>query len=203
MLGKKVNKIGRMCTAAKRIVKSLGLVLIATATAVGSLLGVDPVFAAPPANGPELISVNNDGQVGNSSSWPVNISNDGRYVLFVSMATNLGSARTNTGSHYVHDRETNQTQLVNVNSDGTEQNGSNGAGAVMSGDGRHVLFTSNATNLDPAAPTNNSNVYLRNLDTGITSAVSIMPDGSFGENAQWLSISDNGQVIAFSAPFGH
>lgn len=160
------------------------------------------IWALPPQNGPELVSVNNDGQVGDNSSWPVNISNDGRYVLFASRATNMGSARTNTESYYVHDRETNQTQLVNVSSDGTEQNGTNGPWTVMSGDGRHVLFTSTATNLDPAAPPNNSNAYLRNLDTGVTSIVSVLPDGMFATNAQIGSISDDGQVIAFSAPSG-
>ena len=78
-------------------------------------------------NTTELVSVASDGTEANSSIFSeilVEISADGRFVVYSSDATNLVPGDTNnTFDIFVFDRQTNTTQRVSVASDGTEGNG--------------------------------------------------------------------------------
>lgn len=81
-------------------------------------------------------------------SYDAAISNDGRYVTFWSVATNLVLNDTNgVYDTFVHDRQTNTTTRPSVAADGTQGTGGESVNPVISGDGRYVAFHSAATNL--------------------------------------------------------
>lgn len=95
------------------------------------------------------ISLHSDGTQGNESSYEPSISADGRYVTFHSYADNLVDGDTNgTIDVFVHDRETSETERVSMNVYG-EQGNSMSLSALISADGKHILFKSHSTNLVP------------------------------------------------------
>jgi Tol biopolymer transport system component len=89
------------------------------------------------------VSVRLNGVEGNGDSFPSNLSADGRYVAFLSYASNLvgGGDTNNSGDAFVHDRLTKQTTRVSVATDGTQ---ANGFSPGISADGRYVAFESTA-----------------------------------------------------------
>ena len=94
------------------------------------------------------VSVNSSGVQGNGDSGAASISGDGRYVGFLSNATNLVAGDTNgTYDIFVRDRQSGSTKRVSVASDGAQANGASNFGLSMSSDGRYVAFPSRATNL--------------------------------------------------------
>jgi Tol biopolymer transport system component len=95
----------------------------------------------------ERVSVASDGTQANGHSYAPSISDDGRYVVFRSAATNLVPNDTNERwDIFVHDRQTHTTERVSVASDGAQANGHSYAPSI-SDDGRVVAFESDATNL--------------------------------------------------------
>ena len=95
------------------------------------------------------ISVAWDGTQGNGASDRPSISSDGRYVAFSSDASNLVPDDTNgVGDVFVHDRQTGRTTGISVSLNGLQGNGKSWAPHI-SADGRHVAFSSAASNLAP------------------------------------------------------
>jgi hypothetical protein len=69
------------------------------------------------------VSVASDGSEGNGDSYDSAISGDGRYVAFLSWASNLVPGDTNGATDiFVHDRQTGQTTRVSIASDGAQGN---------------------------------------------------------------------------------
>jgi hypothetical protein len=95
------------------------------------------------------VSVASDGTQGNHySGGGLSLSADGRYVAFVSFASNLVSGDTNgIWDVFVHDRQTGVTSRVSVASDGTQGNDHSSTVGSLSADGRYVAFYSYASNL--------------------------------------------------------
>jgi hypothetical protein len=115
---------------------------------------------------PQLVSISADGlSAGNGASYNPVISNDGRYVAFVSLASNLVSNITPNGTIpqvYVHDTcnistavSTSTciptTYLVSTPDGATSGNGPSSHPSI-SNSGLYVSFTSQATNLGATAP---------------------------------------------------
>jgi WD40 repeat protein len=76
-------------------------------------------------------------------------SQDGKFIVFQSSATNLVCGLSNQHSQiYLYNRETGQIELVSVSSDGEPAN-ADASFSEISADGRWVLFESNASNLVP------------------------------------------------------
>jgi hypothetical protein len=99
------------------------------------------------------VSVASDGTEANGASGPPAISLNGRVIAFVSGASNLVADDTNDAVDvFVHDTATGETTRVSVASGGGQANGGSGAVAV-SGNGRFVIFTSDASNLVTDAST--------------------------------------------------
>ena len=110
---------------------------------------VRDLFAATTAR----VSVDSFGMqsIGGTSEQP-SISADGRFVAFISAATNLVAGDTNgTADAFVHDAMTGTTERVSVNSAGEGGNGSCLVTLLtytaVSADGRFVAFSSRASNL--------------------------------------------------------
>ncbi len=139
------------------------------------------------------------------------LSGDGRYVIFTSAATNLGTALPgeSLGEQHVYrrDLQSGETALVDRVSGAAGAILSRGSEAAsISGDGRYVAFTEKAENLeDPSgdhAETANAVGYVRDMQTGTTVAVSRAggATGAVGdEPAEGLSISGDGRYVVFSS----
>jgi Tol biopolymer transport system component len=116
----------------------------------------------------ERVSVGDAGREANGPSREPAISADGRLVAFSSAATNLVEGDTNgVVDVFVHDRLDGTTERVSVSSAGEEANGGS-AGPSISPDGRHVWFTTEATNLEGGRP----GLYVHDRRAGTTAFVS-------------------------------
>ena len=133
-----------------------------------------PCIPPPPAwaQATARVSVDDAGNQANATSERASLSSDGRYIAFQSTATNLVPGDTNGVSDvFVHDRLTGTTERVSVDSSGAQADGASTLGSIqtftyaISGDGRHVVFRSSATNL-VAGDTNGAfDVFLRDRQT--------------------------------------
>lgn len=149
----------------------------------------------------ELISINNLGEQGDLFSSQPAVNADGRFVAFRSNAANLipgGDANGNDSDVFIRDRNAQVTELVSVNSDGIQAD-STSFDPSISADGSLVAFSSNATNLAPASPTNLvRNIYLRNRAAGTTEILSISTTGGPGNSASFNPvISADGRFVAY------
>ena len=144
------------------------------------------------------VSVASDGIQGDSSSAYPTISADGRYVAFDSYADNLVSGDTNsTGDVFVHDRQTGQTMIVSIASDGSQGNSSSEFSSI-SADGRYVSFHTDADNLVSGDTNDSDDVFVHDRQTGTTTRISVASDGGQGDHSSWsASISGNGFFVAF------
>jgi Tol biopolymer transport system component len=138
----------------------------------------------------ERVSVSSGGEQANADSEEVAISADGRYVAFVSRASNLVPGAVNGyESIYVHDRATGRTELASVGMGGAQGN-SYSLRPAISADGRYVAFFSRASNLVPGDTDGSSNAFVRDRWTGVTSRL----DGIGGEG---LVMAADGRHLAF------
>ena len=95
----------------------------------------------------ERVSVGNMGIEANDSSFLASISADGRFVAFMSLASNLVAGDINgVEDIFIHDRQTGETKLVSVNNAGVQGNDYSLSPSI-SADGRFIAFMSNASNL--------------------------------------------------------
>ncbi len=111
-----------------------------------------------------------------------NTSADGRFVVFVSQATDLTSISDTNGLNdvFVRDRLLGTTTLVSVNLAGTAAGNAASAQPFISPDGTKVAFASDASDLTAVTDINGDfDVFVRDLVGGTTTLVSIR-DPSFG-----------------------
>lgn len=149
-----------------------------------------------------LVSLSNTGDQSATGCYDPTLSSDGRYVTFVSDASNLVANDTNGYSDvFIRDRVNNTTERVSVSSTGAEGNYYSYGTAALSADGRFVTFGSIAWNLDPAAgDVSGEQVYLRDRATHTTECVSVTPAGSPAfPGSNLASISADGRYVAFSS----
>lgn len=147
------------------------------------------------------VSKASNGKEGNEPSYRPAISNDGNVIAFVSLATNLVLGDTNNkGDIFVHTRSTGQTKRVSVASNGEQANGASNHPAI-SGDGRYVAFTSQASNLVAGDSNNAMDIFVHDLQDGITTRVSVDSDGVQANGDSWwrVAISEDGRYVAFSS----
>ncbi len=104
------------------------------------------------------------------------VSSDGRYVVFTAAANDLTSApAVSSGTItnvYVRDMVAATTTLVSVDAAGSDGGNGNSSAAAISADGSEVVFQSDASNLVATDTNNATDVFVRNLTTGMTSLVS-------------------------------
>ncbi len=108
----------------------------------------------------ERVSRSNAGIQGNAASYFPSLSNDGRFVSFLSDATNLVSGDTNLDSDvFLYDRDKKSIERISISRTETQANGSNQY-ASLSGNGRMIAFHSSASNLVPGDTNNTTDVFV-------------------------------------------
>ncbi len=148
----------------------------------------------------ELITISSTGVQANSFGDLAKISDDGRYVVFQSEATNL-VAGDNNGQRdvFIRDRQLGTTELVSISSIGTQGNGWSEE-ATISGDGRYIAFQSDATNLVAMDTNLATDIFLRDRVAGTSARLSVSVTGTQANNwSRQPSISADGNIIAFTS----
>lgn len=178
----------------------------ATNLVPGDTNGVEDVFVHDRETGQVTrVSVDSNGGQANGMSVGPNISADGRFIAFQSLASNLVSGDTNaTWDFFVHDRQTGQTNRVSVNSAGTEGNASSGENSYnvssLSADGRYAAFFSLATNLVPGDTNGKQDVFVHDRQLGRTSRVSMSSAGTEANgDSTYPDLSATGRYVAFTS----
>jgi Tol biopolymer transport system component len=148
----------------------------------------------------ERVSVDGKGTQGNNYSYKPAISADGRYVAFVSGATNLVAGDTNTTSDiFVYDRQTDTIERVSVDGSGIQGNGGSQNPSIGS-DGRYVAFESDATNLVAGDTNTISDIFVYDRQTDTIERVSVDGSGTQGNGGSGdPSISSDGRYVAFES----
>jgi hypothetical protein len=151
------------------------------------------------------------------------ISANGQFVVFQSEANNLVPNDTNGDDQdiFVRDLNAGTTTRVSVNSNGEQSRpwniiaSADSRNASISGDGRFIVFESNAINLDPRdTGANNFDIFAHDRQTGQTRQVSVNSQGQVATGASlqensigyrpttWSSnpvISANGRYVVFQS----
>lgn len=145
------------------------------------------------------------GALGDNTSYvdERSMSADGRFVVFISYADNLGGDPALDRNIFRRDNALGRTELV---SRATGANGvsgdANSFGASISADGSRVAFVSAADNLSASDNNAYNNIFLRDFNTNTTSLVS-RASGAAGDAANNTSlipvISSNGNVVIFQS----
>lgn len=153
-----------------------------------------------------LVSVAVDGSAGNNTSFIQDISADGRFVVFVSDATNLipNDVVDNQPNVYIRDRVAGSTELVSVGSDGTRANVGFFDSPSISADGRFVAFSTFDSLVPEDTFPNSLDIYLRDRVVGTTELISVNSDEVPGDGrSEAPSISADGRYVAFQSDSGN
>ena len=140
-----------------------------------------------------LVSADADGSAGNDASDLPAISDDGRFVAFKSLASNLASGDDIGSDVFLKDMETGALTLASTDSGGGPGNGASGYDALdISADGRFVAFESEATNLAAGDDNGKRDIFIKDMQTGETGIVSTDAAGVVGDDDSFASVSLSG-----------
>lgn len=151
----------------------------------------------------ELISMNASGLVGNSDSRYPRVTEDGRYVAFASLASDLVAGDANSAPDvFRYDRTTGTMLLVSVSDAGLQQNIGHWEPRMcdLSDDGRYVAFVTRATNLSGFDyHFSDRDVYYRDTVDETTKLVSIAYLGTSRDTGWEPSVSSSGAFVSFTS----
>jgi Tol biopolymer transport system component len=150
----------------------------------------------------ERVSVATGGGQANDlsySAWsPGTVSPDGRYVAFLSGASNLVPGDTNgIWDIFIRDRERGTTERMSVSSSGAQAT-SMSFGGVVSRDGRYVSFMSAAPELVPGDLNGLQDVFVRDRVAGTTVRATVSSRGVQSNGDTWepsLMTADGSRVF--------
>jgi Tol biopolymer transport system component len=132
--------------------------------------------------------------IGNGFSLHPSLSADGRWVAFSSAANNLDAGDLGTNQDiFVYDRQTQLTKRLTKNS-------GNSIDPVISADGKHVAFTSDAANLVTGDTNGLSDIFVYDLQTDTIERVSVADNEAQANGAsQMPDISGDGNFVVWSS----
>lgn len=145
-----------------------------------------------------LASTSTTGVSANGNSYGASLSADGKYLAFVSLATNLSTQHTNSAQYQVYRKNLETGEVVCVSAQGPWSDLGNNRSfqAHISDDGHKVAFTSRASNL----------VYGKTIPPGIEQVYlakfTEMPPG-YPESNYQLDLVTNSSFNWNSAASGH
>jgi hypothetical protein len=172
---------------------------VADANAKGLILNDDYALIVSSPHDPSAAASGSGGTV----DWPSAISTSGRFIAFVSDGNDLAPGQPTNAFRdvYLRDLRTGLNVLVSVAANGGAAN-QDSRNPAVSADGRYVAFESNASNL--VAQDGNGaqvDIFVRDLQTGVTSLVSVPASGTSGGNGFSANpgISSDGRYIVFDS----
>lgn len=136
---------------------------------------------------------------GGGGPFETAISADGRYVSFVSSATNLLPGGSSGQHVYVHDRRDGTTVQADRGRAGEQADDSSNGGEIAAND-RFATFESQAGNLVVSDTNGKIDVFLRDLAAGTTAIVSVGEGGAESRGTSFNPrVSGDGRFVAFSS----
>lgn len=128
------------------------------------------------------ISVNASGAEGDSGSYQPAFTSNGRWITFLSSATNLVPGDVNDARDvFLYDRETGALELESISTSGVQGNawaGGSSGGPFASADGRYVVFQSPATNMVTGDTNGFTDVFVRDRVLATTTRVTFGVGGA-------------------------
>ena len=145
-----------------------------------------------------------NGTAGNGFSGYPDISDDGRYVAFISRAQNFASPDTSSFDDlFVHDRTTGVTTRLTKGVGNAQINGHT-ISPEISGNGLVIVFGSEASNLVSGDTNRVADVFTVNRTTGIIRRMSVGAGGQQGAQRHFQQhISQDGASVVFSTASGN
>jgi Tol biopolymer transport system component len=151
-----------------------------------------------------LVSVSRAGPPADGTSFGAAVSADGRYVAFLSDATNLVHGDTNgLRDVFVRDMAAGTTTRVSVSSSGGQTTAGTGddpasGSASISATGRYVAFSSGAPNLVAGDTNGTGDVFVHDVRSGRTVRASVSDTGRQAAAGGFNpSISADGRHVGF------
>ncbi|MEA2000619.1 MAG: putative Ig domain-containing protein [Actinomycetota bacterium] len=148
--------------------------------------------------GVDRLSVSTAGVEANGASAWVSISGDGRMATFASIAKSLVPGDTDSyWDIYLFDTYARTLERISVDTDGNGPSGSSN-GCVLDYDGDVVAFASGADDLIAGDANGVSDVFIRNMSTGVTTRVSVASNGAEGnDHSVTPQLSHDGRYVSF------
>jgi Tol biopolymer transport system component len=148
----------------------------------------------------ELVSQTSAEAPLDAASTTPSLSDDGRYVAFVTDASNLiPGDNKDLDDVFVRDRYAGTTTRASMGVGGALAS-HDVYRAQISGNGRHVAMLSLANNLVAGDTNDNYDIFVRDLDSNETERVSVTSsEAQVDADHDWPSISDDGQMVAFTS----
>ena len=146
--------------------------------------------------------VSSAGAPADGDSLDVDISANGRYVVFETFATNIvpGDANGADGDIVLFDAETGGLSLVSRRGAAGVQGDDVSFAPTISADGTKVAFGSRATNLVGNDTNGKADIFVRDVVTGVTSRVSTDSTGRQANNTSFdATIAPGGGFVALSS----
>ena len=129
------------------------------------------------------------------------VSANGRFVAFELFFNIVPDSNNGRNDIFHRDLQTGVTKLVSVNLSGTGGGNGDSQNPAISADGRYVAFESLASNLVALDTTTQSDVFVYDAQTSVTTLVSVNSEGTGSGNLGSVkpTISANGRVVAFQS----
>lgn len=150
----------------------------------------------------EPVSVDDNGIAVSVSETQSTVSNDGRYIAFVTAAALVPEDSNELADVYRRDQATGSVLLVSVTNADSSANAASGEPDI-SDDGDRVAFTSAATDLWPTA-NGQKQVYVRSVAAETTVLASVAVGGIAAGNGESTapSLARDGSAVAFASTAG-
>jgi len=165
---------------------------------IACLVTIAPTLAADAET--RRVSISSEETQANRRSAYSAISADGRYVAFLSKASDLVANDTNGDwDVFVRDRQQGTTERVSISSAEGQATGDSWALSI-SADGRYVAFQSVASDLVGKDTNGDWDVFVRDRQRGTTRRVSLTSAGGEAAGSSTSpSVSADGRYVAFQS----
>lgn len=143
-----------------------------------------------------VISADASGNLGGDHSLDAQISADGRYVVFASMARKLVPGDDTNENYDIFRKDLYTGAIVRVSTSRTGElsHGGDSRAPQISADGRYVVFTSQANNLVPNDTNDAQDIFRKDMVTGEIVRLSATATGAQGQGTAADADSYNPQI---------
>ena len=145
----------------------------------------------PPAGAPTAFFVDDD--------YAIGVDQPGQFSTYAARTTNSIDGQEDSADQlYLYDAVANTTTKISLNTAGDEGH-SDSIQSSLSSDGRYLVWQSVSDNF-ATVPANTVNIFVRDLQLGVTSLVSASADGTPGNSHSFNGhISADGNFVVFSS----